>query len=168
MKHLAFAGIDSTIYYFLSLSRMSLHGSFLSDDQFACSICLDVFNNPSSTPCGHSFCMGCISRYWDGTKVGDSSFPVCLSLPSSSFLLTAFWCQLLKATYWRFVIKTKSSFCAISFELTYSLLHLFFYLFFHLSPPPSCISDSETKNRFLLHSWQMPHQANVINDRYWS
>ncbi|XP_036967675.1 E3 ubiquitin-protein ligase TRIM39 [Acanthopagrus latus] len=48
---------------------MSLHGSFLSDDQFACSICLDVFNNPSSTPCGHSFCMGCISRYWDGTKV---------------------------------------------------------------------------------------------------
>ncbi|XP_073331667.1 zinc finger protein RFP [Pagrus major] len=48
---------------------MSLHGSFLSDEQFQCSICLDVFNNPSSTPCGHSFCMGCISRYWDGTKI---------------------------------------------------------------------------------------------------
>nr|XP_046236996.1 E3 ubiquitin-protein ligase TRIM39 [Scatophagus argus] len=48
---------------------MSLHGSFLSDEQFQCSICLDVFTNPSSTPCGHSFCMGCISRYWDGLKV---------------------------------------------------------------------------------------------------
>ncbi|XP_070711040.1 E3 ubiquitin-protein ligase TRIM39 [Pempheris klunzingeri] len=48
---------------------MSLHGSFLSDKQFQCSICLDVFNNPSSTPCGHSFCMACISRYWDGSKV---------------------------------------------------------------------------------------------------
>lgn len=49
--------------------RMSLHGSFLSDEQFQCSICLDVFTNPSSTPCGHSFCMSCISRYWDGSKV---------------------------------------------------------------------------------------------------
>lgn len=49
--------------------RMSLYGSFLSDEQFQCSICLDVFNNPSTTPCGHSFCMGCISRYWDGSKV---------------------------------------------------------------------------------------------------
>ncbi|TKS93025.1 E3 ubiquitin-protein ligase TRIM39 [Collichthys lucidus] len=49
--------------------RMSLYGSFLSDEQFLCSICLDVFTNPSSTPCGHSFCMGCISRYWDGSKV---------------------------------------------------------------------------------------------------
>ncbi|TDG99541.1 hypothetical protein EPR50_G00194760 [Perca flavescens] len=49
--------------------RMSLYGSFLSDEQFLCSICLDVFNNPSSTPCGHSFCMACISKYWDGCKV---------------------------------------------------------------------------------------------------
>ncbi|TKS93017.1 E3 ubiquitin-protein ligase TRIM39 [Collichthys lucidus] len=49
--------------------RMSLYGSFLSDEQFLCSICLDVFTNPSSTPCGHSFCMSCISRYWDGSKV---------------------------------------------------------------------------------------------------
>ncbi|KAG7233377.1 hypothetical protein INR49_007107 [Caranx melampygus] len=48
---------------------MSLYGSFLSDEQFQCSICLDVFNNPSTTPCGHSFCMGCINRYWDGSKV---------------------------------------------------------------------------------------------------
>uniref|UniRef100_UPI0037E881CC E3 ubiquitin-protein ligase TRIM39 isoform X2 n=1 Tax=Semicossyphus pulcher TaxID=241346 RepID=UPI0037E881CC len=48
---------------------MSIYGSFLSDEQFQCSICLDAFINPSSTPCGHSFCMACISRYWDGSKV---------------------------------------------------------------------------------------------------
>ncbi|XP_041842675.1 E3 ubiquitin-protein ligase TRIM39 [Melanotaenia boesemani] len=48
---------------------MSLSGSFLSDEQFQCSICLDVFTNPVSTPCGHSFCMSCISRYWVGAKV---------------------------------------------------------------------------------------------------
>ncbi|KAK2862831.1 hypothetical protein Q5P01_002364 [Channa striata] len=48
---------------------MSLYGGFLTDEQFQCSICLDVFTNPSSTPCGHSFCMACISRYWDGLKI---------------------------------------------------------------------------------------------------
>lgn len=49
--------------------QMSLQGSFLSDEQFQCSICLDLFTNPSSTPCGHSFCLGCISEYWTSTKV---------------------------------------------------------------------------------------------------
>lgn len=65
--------IPDSIYLSLSLSltfhRMALSGSFLSDKQFQCPICLDVFWNPSSTPCGHSFCMSCISRYWDGLKV---------------------------------------------------------------------------------------------------
>ncbi|XP_054882214.1 LOW QUALITY PROTEIN: E3 ubiquitin-protein ligase TRIM39-like [Poeciliopsis prolifica] len=48
---------------------MSLNGSFLTEDQFTCSICLDVFTNPSSIPCGHSFCMACITTYWDGSQV---------------------------------------------------------------------------------------------------
>ncbi|XP_015247116.1 PREDICTED: tripartite motif-containing protein 7-like [Cyprinodon variegatus] len=48
---------------------MSLYGSFLTEDQFTCSICLDVFNNPSTTPCGHSFCVSCITRYWDGSQI---------------------------------------------------------------------------------------------------
>lgn len=45
---------------------MALPTAFLSEDQFTCSICLEVFNNPVSTPCGHSFCQACISSYWDG------------------------------------------------------------------------------------------------------
>ncbi|XP_070710613.1 E3 ubiquitin-protein ligase TRIM39-like [Pempheris klunzingeri] len=39
--------------------------SALSEDQFQCSICLDIFNNPVSTPCGHNFCQGCIKGFWD-------------------------------------------------------------------------------------------------------
>lgn len=49
---------------------MALPAAFLSEDQFTCSICLEVFTNPVSTPCGHSFCQACISSYWDGVGSG--------------------------------------------------------------------------------------------------
>ncbi|KAJ8342063.1 hypothetical protein SKAU_G00319910 [Synaphobranchus kaupii] len=49
-----------------SAVAMALSRSFLSEEQFLCSICLDVFSNPVSTPCGHSFCKACIGGYWDG------------------------------------------------------------------------------------------------------
>ncbi|XP_030210466.1 E3 ubiquitin-protein ligase TRIM39-like [Gadus morhua] len=36
-----------------------------SDVIFSCSICLDVFNSPVSTPCGHNYCRTCITKFWD-------------------------------------------------------------------------------------------------------
>ncbi|XP_020787830.1 nuclear factor 7, brain-like [Boleophthalmus pectinirostris] len=36
----------------------------LSEDQFLCSICLDVFINPVTLPCGHNFCKTCIDHHW--------------------------------------------------------------------------------------------------------
>ncbi|MBN3300204.1 TRI39 ligase, partial [Amia calva] len=41
----------------------------LCEEQFQCSICLDIFSKPVSTPCGHNFCMACIGRYWDSSDV---------------------------------------------------------------------------------------------------
>jgi len=57
---------------------MSSVAAFLTEDQFTCSICLDVFTNPVSTPCGHSFCLACISCYWD-TAAGSKAClcPIC-------------------------------------------------------------------------------------------
>ncbi|KAM9836969.1 nuclear factor 7, ovary-like [Aulostomus maculatus] len=40
----------------------------LSEDQFSCSICLEVFQEPVSTPCGHSFCKACLQGYWNHSK----------------------------------------------------------------------------------------------------
>uniref|UniRef100_G3N7R7 Uncharacterized protein n=1 Tax=Gasterosteus aculeatus TaxID=69293 RepID=G3N7R7_GASAC len=37
----------------------------LYSDQFLCSICLDVFTDPVTTPCGHNFCMNCINEHWN-------------------------------------------------------------------------------------------------------
>ncbi|XP_035604082.1 E3 ubiquitin-protein ligase TRIM39-like isoform X4 [Oncorhynchus keta] len=44
---------------------MTTSSSLLSEEQFLCSICLDVFTEPVSIPCGHNFCKACISGYWD-------------------------------------------------------------------------------------------------------
>ncbi|XP_071395903.1 E3 ubiquitin-protein ligase TRIM39-like isoform X2 [Centroberyx affinis] len=44
---------------------MSAASSLLSEEQFLCSICLDVFTDPVSTPCGHNFCKNCITQHWD-------------------------------------------------------------------------------------------------------
>ncbi|KAM4614752.1 E3 ubiquitin-protein ligase TRIM39-like [Polymixia lowei] len=44
---------------------MASASCLLSEEQFLCSICLDVFTNPVSTPCGHNFCKTCITQLWD-------------------------------------------------------------------------------------------------------
>lgn len=54
---------------------MAASNSLLSEEQFLCPICLDVFTRPVSTPCGHNFCMSCISTYWSDTPV--CQCPVC-------------------------------------------------------------------------------------------
>ncbi|KAJ8251779.1 hypothetical protein GJAV_G00225350 [Gymnothorax javanicus] len=38
-----------------------------SEQELTCSICLDLFTNPVSTPCGHNFCQNCIGSYWSSS-----------------------------------------------------------------------------------------------------
>uniref|UniRef100_UPI0037E80FEF E3 ubiquitin-protein ligase TRIM39-like isoform X2 n=1 Tax=Semicossyphus pulcher TaxID=241346 RepID=UPI0037E80FEF len=44
---------------------MATASSLLSEDQFLCSICLDVFTDPVTIPCGHNFCKACITEHWN-------------------------------------------------------------------------------------------------------
>uniref|UniRef100_A0A8B9L933 Nuclear factor 7, ovary-like n=1 Tax=Astyanax mexicanus TaxID=7994 RepID=A0A8B9L933_ASTMX len=46
-----------------------------------CSICLDLFKQPVSLPCDHTFCQACIVGYWNGPRApgqpGTGSCPQC-------------------------------------------------------------------------------------------
>ncbi|XP_049337920.1 E3 ubiquitin-protein ligase TRIM39-like isoform X2 [Astyanax mexicanus] len=54
---------------------MASSSSLLSEDQLQCSICLDVFTDPVSTPCGHNFCMVCLRKCWNSSS--HCQCPVC-------------------------------------------------------------------------------------------
>uniref|UniRef100_A0A8C4TIT3 Uncharacterized protein n=1 Tax=Erpetoichthys calabaricus TaxID=27687 RepID=A0A8C4TIT3_ERPCA len=42
---------------------------FVSQDEFICLVCRDTLNDPVSILCGHSFCMKCLTKYWDQSQV---------------------------------------------------------------------------------------------------
>ncbi|XP_048059546.1 E3 ubiquitin-protein ligase TRIM39-like isoform X2 [Megalobrama amblycephala] len=46
---------------------MSSSSGPLTED-LQCSICLDVFTDPVSTPCGHNFCKTCLNKHWDNSQ----------------------------------------------------------------------------------------------------
>ncbi|XP_041841611.1 E3 ubiquitin-protein ligase TRIM39-like [Melanotaenia boesemani] len=41
----------------------------MDEHQFRCPVCLDLFIDPVSTPCGHNFCKACLKKHWDTTDV---------------------------------------------------------------------------------------------------
>uniref|UniRef100_A0A3B3SRR7 Uncharacterized protein n=1 Tax=Paramormyrops kingsleyae TaxID=1676925 RepID=A0A3B3SRR7_9TELE len=48
---------------------MASSGTLMSEEQFKCFICSNVFTSPVSTPCGHSFCISCINKFWDCSEI---------------------------------------------------------------------------------------------------
>uniref|UniRef100_A0A8C4T8Y6 Tripartite motif-containing protein 16-like n=1 Tax=Erpetoichthys calabaricus TaxID=27687 RepID=A0A8C4T8Y6_ERPCA len=48
---------------------------FVSQDEFTCSVCLDTLTDPVTIPCGHNFCLKCLTNYWDQSQ--ECSCPQC-------------------------------------------------------------------------------------------
>ncbi|XP_052439481.1 E3 ubiquitin-protein ligase TRIM39-like [Carassius gibelio] len=44
-------------------------------EKLQCSVCLKVFTDPVSTPCGHNFCKICLNEHWDNSQI--YSCPYC-------------------------------------------------------------------------------------------
>ncbi|XP_019718854.1 E3 ubiquitin-protein ligase TRIM39-like [Hippocampus comes] len=57
---------------------MASPSTLLSEALLQCGICQDVFSEPVSIPCGHSFCHSCITSRWD--RGASSSCPKCDTL----------------------------------------------------------------------------------------
>nr|XP_055075341.1 E3 ubiquitin/ISG15 ligase TRIM25-like [Misgurnus anguillicaudatus] len=59
----------------LNESQLMSSSSDPMTEELQCSICLDVYNDPVSTSCGHNFCKICLNTYWDNSE--NSSCPNC-------------------------------------------------------------------------------------------
>ncbi|XP_075701367.1 E3 ubiquitin/ISG15 ligase TRIM25-like [Rhinoderma darwinii] len=47
-------------------------------EELTCSICMNVYTDPVTLPCGHNFCQECISRTWDNQREGENTCPECI------------------------------------------------------------------------------------------
>ncbi|KAM9531151.1 tripartite motif-containing protein 16-like isoform 2-T2 [Salvelinus alpinus] len=57
---------------------MAQQGVLLDQDQFCCSVCLDLLKEPVTTACGHNYCRICIEGCWDQDVLkGVYSCPQC-------------------------------------------------------------------------------------------
>ncbi|KAM9425693.1 LOW QUALITY PROTEIN: uncharacterized protein KZ484_012260 [Pholidichthys leucotaenia] len=53
----------------LDLSVMSAATNLQSEDHVLCPICLDVFTDPVTIPCGRNCCKNCIDEHWNQSKI---------------------------------------------------------------------------------------------------
>ncbi|KAK7170742.1 hypothetical protein R3I94_000827 [Phoxinus phoxinus] len=62
-------GLREIVQLFEKNTTAQLCASGLLSEELQCSICLDIFNDPVTTSCGHNFCKTCLEKCWDNSQV---------------------------------------------------------------------------------------------------
>ncbi|ROK72006.1 Neoverrucotoxin subunit alpha [Anabarilius grahami] len=58
--------------------KCTLSATLLTEDHYRCPVCSEVFKDPVSMPCGHSYCKHCIEIYWSKpAQAGGYACPQC-------------------------------------------------------------------------------------------
>ena len=60
-------GFRYYIYKLIQSQASSDDGAFYKE--FKCSICISLFDNPVSLPCGHTFCRNCITQSYARSRI---------------------------------------------------------------------------------------------------
>ncbi|KAF7690842.1 hypothetical protein HF521_011139 [Silurus meridionalis] len=68
-------GIAGVVAVVICCVMAELGPELFSEQELTCSICLDLFSEPVSTPCGHNFCQSCIGGYWASSS--ECTCPLC-------------------------------------------------------------------------------------------
>lgn len=71
-----FRSFTKTFLWCSAESKMAA-SLFRDRDQYNCSVCLDLMNDPVTIPCGHSYCRSCIKHYWDRDESRRARCPQC-------------------------------------------------------------------------------------------
>ncbi|XP_073692800.1 E3 ubiquitin-protein ligase TRIM39-like [Garra rufa] len=58
---------NDTFLLFLLFSALSSSSGPLAEE-LQCSVCLDVFTDPVTIPCGHNFCKSCLNQCWEKSQ----------------------------------------------------------------------------------------------------
>uniref|UniRef100_A0A673GN15 Uncharacterized protein n=1 Tax=Sinocyclocheilus rhinocerous TaxID=307959 RepID=A0A673GN15_9TELE len=53
----------------------NFYNEYFISNELQCSVCLDVFTDPVSTPCGHNFCKSCLNQCWSNSQ--ECKCPIC-------------------------------------------------------------------------------------------
>ncbi|KAK2886142.1 hypothetical protein Q8A67_016979 [Cirrhinus molitorella] len=61
-------GISSDTRFNSIYNQVMASSSGPLNEELQCSICLDVFTDPVTTPCGHNFCRTCLNKHWTNTQ----------------------------------------------------------------------------------------------------
>ncbi|KAM9789400.1 E3 ubiquitin/ISG15 ligase TRIM25-like [Neosynchiropus ocellatus] len=73
----------------LSAAEMAATTISIEEEQFCCSVCLEVLKDPVTIPCGHSYCLACIQDYWGRKQAREQySCPQCRQVFSPRPLLS--------------------------------------------------------------------------------